>query len=743
MTSETVPADALRPPGDRLDRLVAGAEHDPHGVLGAHREGKRTVVRTLRPHAEAVTVLAGTGGTAGAGGTARHEMRRIHDSGVFATAVPGQLGDYRLEVRYARDTHVVDDPYRWLPTLGEVDLHLIAEGRHERLWRVLGAHQRSFDGADGAVTGTSFAVWAPNARGVRVCGDFDGWTGEASPMRSLGSSGVWEVFLPGIGPGTRYKFRILGRDGVWREKADPLAFATEEPPATASVVTESHHEWHDAGWLARRDQVDWTAEPMSVYEVHLGSWQLGEHGQRLGYRELAHRLVEHLATTGFTHVELLPIAEHPYGGSWGYQVTSYYAPTSRYGSPDDLRYFIDTLHAAGIGVLVDWVPAHFPRDAWALADFDGTPLYEHADPRRGAHPDWGTLVFDFGRPEVRNFLVANALYWLEEFHVDGLRVDAVASMLYLDYSRAAGAWAPNAYGGRENLDAVSFLQELNATVYKHHPGVVTIAEESTSWPGVTRATHLGGLGFGFKWNMGWMHDTLGYAGRDPVHRSYHHNAMTFSLMYAWSEHFVLPLSHDEVVHGKGSLWGRMPGDDWNKAAGLRALLAYAWAHPGKQLVFMGAELGQVREWSEAGVLDWDLLGDPLHRGVHAAVCDLNRIYRERRALHSLDASPHGFRWIDANDAANNVLSFLRHGDDGSTVACVANFAGVPHEGYRIGLPTAGRWREILNTDAVGYGGSGVGNLGTVHAEDRPWHGLPASAVLRLPPVAVLWLAPAP
>jgi 1,4-alpha-glucan branching enzyme len=729
---------ALRPPGDRLDQLVAGAEHDPHGVLGAHPDGDHTVVRTLRPRADAVTLLADTEG----GGVARYEMRKIHDSGIFAAAVPDRLGDYQLEVHYpSGDVHTVDDPYRWLPTVGEMDRHLIAEGRHERLWDVLGAHPRSYGSPHGAVTGTSFAVWAPNARGVRVAGDFDGWSGDASPMRSLGGSGVWEVFLPGVGPGTRYKFRILGRDGVWREKADPMAFATEEPPATASIVTQSRYEWRDAGWGDRRDRTNWYAEPMSIYEVHLGSWQAGENGERLGYRELAHRLVDHLADTAFTHVELLPIAEHPYGGSWGYQVTSYYAPTARYGSPDDLRYFVDTLHAAGIGVIVDWVPAHFPRDAWALALFDGTPLYEHADPRRGAHPDWGTLVFDFGRLEVRNFLVANALYWLEEFHLDGLRVDAVASMLYLDYSREEGEWAPNAYGGRENLDAVAFLQELNATVYKHHAGVLTIAEESTSWPGVTRATHLGGLGFAFKWNMGWMHDTLDYVGRDPVHRSYHHNHMTFSLMYAWSENFVLPLSHDEVVHGKGSLWRRMPGDDWNKAAGLRSLLAYTWAHPGKQLVFMGAELGQPAEWSEAGVLDWGQLDDPLHRGVYELVGDLNRTYREHRALFSRDTSPLGFHWIDANDAENNVLSFLRYGDDGSALACVANFAGVPHEGYRLGLPRAGRWREVLNTDAEHYGGSGVGNLGAVHAERREWHGQPASAVLRLPPAGVVWLVP--
>jgi 1,4-alpha-glucan branching enzyme len=717
----------LRPPGDRLDRLVTGVEHDPHGVLGAHRDGDSTIVRTLRPHANAVAVLTGTD---------RHEMCKIHDGGVFAAVVPGELGDYRLEVRYGSDTRTVDDPYRWLPTLGEIDLHLIAEGRHERLWKVLGAHPRSYDGPLGTVTGSSFAVWAPNALGVRVCGDFDGWTGQASLLRSLGSSGVWEIFLPGVGPGTKYKFRILGRDGVWREKADPMALATEKPPATASVVTESRYQWRDEEWMRHRDRTDWTAEPMSIYEMHLGSWRLG----LLNYRELAHRLVAYLDRAGFTHVELMPIAEHPYGGSWGYQVTSYYAPTARYGSPDDLRYFVDTLHAAGIGVIIDWVPAHFPRDAWALATFDGTPLYEHADPRRGTHPDWGTLVFDFGRHEVRNFLVANALYWLDEFHIDGLRVDAVASMLYLDYSRTEGQWAPNAYGGRENLDAVAFLRELNTTVYKHHPGAITVAEESTSWPGVTQAAHLGGLGFGFKWNMGWMHDTLGYLGHDPVHRSYHHNSMTFSLMYAWSENFVLPLSHDEVVHGKGSLWTRMPGDDWNKAAGLRALLAYTWAHPGKQLVFMGGEFGQIREWSEAGVLDWGLLADPLHRGVYELVCDLNRTYRNHRALYSQDTSPHGFHWIDANDADNNVLSFLRYGDDRSVLACVANFAGIAHEGYRLGLPRAGRWQEVLNTDALSYGGSGVGNLGSVIVQSREWHGQPASTVLRLPPAGVLWLA---
>ncbi|NUT45896.1 MAG: 1,4-alpha-glucan branching protein GlgB, partial [Saccharothrix sp.] len=630
----------------------------------------------------------------------------------------------------------VDDPYRWLPTVGELDLHLIGEGRHERLWDVLGARVRAYDTPNGTVSGVSFAVWAPTARGVRVCGDFDGWDGRANPMRSLGSSGVWEIFIPGVPEGTRYKFRILGRDGGWHEKADPLAFATETPPNTASVVTRSAHEWGDDEWRAKRDATKWINAPMSVYEVHLGSWKPG-----LGYRELAEELADYVAEAGFTHVELMPVAEHPFGGSWGYQVTSYYAPTSRFGSPDDFRHFVDTLHQRGIGVIMDWVPAHFPRDSWALARFDGSALYEHEDPRRGEHPDWGTLVFDFGRNEVRNFLVANALYWVEEFHIDGLRVDAVASMLYLDYSRDEGQWLPNQYGGRENLDAVRFLQELNATVYKRHPGVVMVAEESTAWPGVSRPTHLGGLGFGFKWNMGWMHDTLHYLSREPVHRSFHHNEITFSLVYAWSENFVLPLSHDEVVHGKGSLWQRMPGDDWNKAAGLRSLLAFMWAHPGKQLLFMGGEFGQRDEWSEGRSLDWHLLEQPLHEGLRLLISDLNAVYRASPALYSADNRPEGFSWIDANDSAGNVLSFLRIGEDGSVLACVANFAGMPHRDYRVGLPVAGRWREVVNTDSEVYGGSGVGNLGVVEAEERPWHGRPASAVLQLPPAGVLWLAP--
>nr|WP_197672217.1 1,4-alpha-glucan branching protein GlgB [Alloactinosynnema sp. L-07] len=725
MPSHTVDAAPVATDPDDLDRLLAGAHHNPHGVLGAHPTSDGTVVRVLRPGAVEVVVLADGS-----------RYRLNNSCGLFAGLIPHSLDDYRLDVTYPDSTHEIADPYRWSPTVGEFDLHLIGEGRHERLWEVLGAHPRCLDAAGGPVEGTSFAVWAPTARGVRVCGDFDHWDGRATPLRSLGSSGVWELFVPGIAPGTRYKFRVLGADGVWHEKADPMAFATEMPRATASVVHQSVHQWHDDAWMARRAVTDWSREPVSVYEVHLGSWRQG-----LTYRELAEQLADYVERHGFTHVQLLPVAGHPFAGSWGYQVTSYYAPTPRFGSPDDFRYFVDHFHSRGIGVLVDWVPAHFPRDEWALARFDGSTLYEHADPRRGEHPDWGTLIFDFGRAEVRNFLVANALYWLEEFHVDGLRVDAVASMLYLDYSREDGQWYPNEHGGRENLDAVRFLQELNATAYRNHPGIMMIAEESTSWPGVTQPTHLGGLGFGLKWNMGWMHDTLRYLGHDPIHRSHHHDEMTFSLLYAFSENFMLPLSHDEVVHGKGSLWSRIPGDDWNKAAGLRALYAFMWAHPGKQLLFMGGEFGQTSQWSAENSLDWPQRETPLHAGLARLVTDLNTTYRHAPALHTADNTPDGFSWIAADDHAGNVLSFLRAGADGSTIACVANFAGIPHNRYRIGLPTGGQWREILNTDHTRYGGSDMGDSGRLHAESLSWHGRPYSVEITLPPSGVLWLAP--
>ena len=697
-----------------MDELIAGTVHDPHSVLGGHPSGGNTVIRTLRRGATDVSVVVGED---------RHPMKRVHDDGVFEATVPGTVTDYRLDV----DGVEHDDPYRHPPTIGDLDLHLIREGRHERLWTVLGAQLK-----DG---GASFAVWAPNARGVRVIGDFAGWgPHEGWPMRSLGASGVWELFVPGVQEWQRYKFRILGRDGVWREKADPLAQHTEVPPQTASMVFRSGYQWNDGDWMRKRAESKPHQDPMSVYEVHLGSWRPG-----LSYVELAEELTEYVRKMGFTHVELMPVMEHPFGGSWGYQVTGYYAPTSRFGTPDDFRYLVDKLHQAGIGVILDWVPAHFPKDAFALARFDGTPLYEHGDWRLGEHPDWGTYVFDYGRNEVRNFLVANALFWCEEFHADGLRVDAVASMLYLDYSRKDGEWSPNKYGGRENLDAISFLQEMNATVYKHHPGVVTIAEESTSYSGVTRPTYLDGLGFGFKWNMGWMHDTLQYMSKDPVHRQWHHHQMTFSLVYAWSENFVLPISHDEVVHGKGSLASKMPGDKWRRLAQVRALLAFMWAHPGKQLLFMGCELADFQEWSEERGLDWDLLDDPQHAGVHRLLADLNAIYKTCPPLWSQDTTPAGFRWLSAEDSANNTFSFLRLAPNGEQVACVVNFAAVPHENYRIGLPRAGVWREVVNTDSTLYGGSGVGNLGEVHAEDLPWHGLNASASLRVPPLGAVWL----
>ncbi len=633
------------------------------------------------------------------------------------------------------------DATGFAPTLGELDLHLIGEGRHRHLWRVLGAHPRVHEG----VSGTSFAVWAPNARSVRVVGDFNGWDGRTHPMRPLGSSGVWERFLPGVAPGEHYKFEILTGDGHLGQRADPLAFATEEPPRTASVVAESGHRWGDDEWMGRRDTGDWLSRPLSIYELHLGSWRRRpEEGDRpLTYRELATELPDYVEDMGFTHVELMPVAEHPFGGSWGYQVTSYYAPTARFGAPDDLRTLIDSLHRRGIGVILDWVPGHFPRDAWALAGFDGSALYEHEDPRKGAHQEWGTLIFNHGRNEVRNFLVANALFWLEEYHVDGLRVDGVASMLYLDYARTEGGWVPNQFGGRENLDAVHFLQELNEAAHGAHPGVLMIAEESTAWPAVSRPTDHGGLGFGFKWNMGWMHDTLDYMSRDPVHRRHHHHELTFGLLYAFTENFVLPLSHDEVTHGKGSLLARMPGERWEKAANLRALLAWMWAHPGKQLLFMGGEIGQSQEWSCDRSVDWHLLQYPEHRGIQDLVRELNHRYREEPALWERDFSADGFRWIDIDDVDANVLSFLRSSADGErTLACIANLSATPRHRYRVGLPRGGRWRELLNTNAAELGGTGLGNAGEVWAAGLPWQGLSHSAEVTLPPLGVLWLVPA-
>ena len=617
--------------------------------------------------------------------------------------------------------------------LGELDLHLLGEGRHERLWERLGAHPLDAEDA-----GVRFAVWAPNARAVSVVGDWNSWAEGVDALEPQESSGVWAGVAAHAREGHAYKLAVHGADGVTRLKADPLAFRAEEPPATASVVYRSRYAWSDDDWLTRRRGTDPLRAPMSAYEVHAGSWRQG-----LGWRDLADELGDHVEELGFTHVELMPVMQHPFGPSWGYQVTGYYAPQATLGTPDDLRGFVDALHGRGIGVILDWVPAHFPRDDWALARFDGTALYEHADPRRGAHPDWGTLVFNLGRHEVRNFLLANALYWLEEFHADGLRVDAVASMLYLDYSREAGEWLPNRYGGREDLDAVAFLQELNAVVHAAEPGVVMVAEESTAWPGVSRPTDVGGLGFTFKWNMGWMHDTLEYVSKEPVHRRWHHDDATFSLIYAWDENFVLPLSHDEVVHGKGALLRKLPGDEWQQFATLRALYGHMWAHPGKQLLFMGSELGQGTEWSESGSLDWYVLDYPLHRGVLRCVSDLNRVYRAEPALWELDHRPEGFEWLVGDAREDNVLAYARFSADRSRVlACIANLSPVVRHHWRVPLPVGGRWREVLNTDAAEYGGSGVGNLGAVDAVEEPFHGRPFSAAVTIPPLAAVWLAPA-
>lgn len=724
MNASPIPQDP-----DLLDTVAQGQYYLPHAVLGAHLSDGSVTIRTVHHLADAVQIV-----------TPDQTVDAVHErSGVWVAVFEcDDIPDYRVRVTYGDQTTLMDDPYRFLPTLGEMDIYLISEGRHEELWKVLGAHLTHCTGPMGDVEGVAFAVWAPNASAVRVVGDFNYWDGTASAMRSLGSSGVWELFIPGVGVGARYKFEIRGPGGNWFQKADPMARATEIPPATASVVTDRFHRWDDDEWMDRRAHTTPHTAAMSVYEVHIGSWKQG-----LGYRQLADELIAYVTEAGFTHVEFMPVAEHPFGGSWGYQVTSYYAPTSRYGTPDDFRYLVDRLHQAGIGVILDWVPAHFPKDDWALARFDGTPLYEDPDPLRGEHPDWGTYVFNFGRREVRNFLVANALYWLEEFHVDGLRVDAVASMLYLDYSRKEGQWRPNQYGGREHLEAIQFLQEANATAYRRHPGIVMVAEESTAWPGVTAPTSGGGLGFGMKWNMGWMNDTLRYMQEDPVNRRWHHGELTFSLVYAFSENYILPLSHDEVVHGKGSLVSKMPGDKWQKMASLRALYAYQWSHPGKQLLFMGQEFGQEQEWTEQHSLDWWLLDDDLHSGLLSLVSALNRIYRDEPALWDDDYT--GFEWIDASDGDHNVISHIRKGmgsdDKQHLLVCVTNFAGTPHEGYRVGLPFSGQWEEILNTDSEEFGGSGVINMGPVIAEDVPWNGRPASAELRVPPLGALWLRP--
>jgi len=732
----------VRKPADKqqvdaeIQQVIELRHPEPHRVLGIHPDGDGVVVRAFRPDATAIHVVLDAG--------SRIAMTH-RQGGVFEARLNGkdQTFNYLLEVEYpGNKVFKIRDPYSFMPTLGEMDLYYAGEGRHERLWERMGAHLIHHNG----VAGSAFAVWAPTAAGVSVVGDFNGWDGRLHAMRRMGASGIWELFIPEAGEGTRYKFEIRpNHGGPPVLKSDPFAFRTEVPPATASVLHDlQRYSWTDTKWLSTRADGEPTQKPWAVYEVHMGSWKrVVEDGDRpMTYRELAPALADYVKQLGFTHVELLPVAEHPYGPSWGYQVGNYYAPTARYGHPDDLRFLINHLHEQGIGVIVDWVPGHFPRDLHALGQFDGTALYEHADPRQGSQPDWGTLVFNFGRNEVRNFLIANALFWIEEYHVDGLRVDAVASMLYLDYSRKHGEWVPNRWGGRENEEAITFLRELNEAVRRKHPGVVVIAEESTAWPKVSQPVKEGGLGFHFKWNMGWMHDTLLYFSKDPIYRQYHHNNMTFGLLYAFSEHFMLPLSHDEVVHGKGSLYDKMPGDPWQKRANLRSLLAWMWAHPGKKLLFMGGEFGQHREWNSDRSLDWHLLDDPGHKGIQSLMSDLNRVYRDIPALYDADSEPMGFQWLQPDSASVNVFGFVRRSrHPGRHVVCVANLSPAPQHGYRIGFPRVGSYQEVLNTDAGNYGGSGMGNMGQIQTEAQPWDGQEASAVLTLPPLSVLWFTP--
>ena len=697
----------------------------------------------MRPFAKTVTIVTQAGEY-----EARHEF-----NGVFVAIVPSvanddggySVPDYRVKVSYEDVPETIqDDPYRYLPTVGEMDMYLFGEGRHERLWDALGAHVREYDdpmgGVDGTpgekVTGVSFAVWAPNAHAVRVIGSFNGWDGRCHAMRELGSSGVWELFIPGVKAGDVYKYQILNANWEWVDKADPMERSHEIPPATGSVVVDSKHEWHDEEWMERRAATDPHNGPVTIYELNALSWRKDVNN----YRELADKLVPYVQKMGFTHVEFMPLAEYPFTGSWGYQVTGYYAIDSRLGGPDDFKYLVEKLHEAGIGVIMDWVPAHFPKDAFALGRFDGTPLYEDPDPTRGEHPDWGTYIFNFGRNEVRNFLVADACFWLNEYHMDGLRVDAVSSMLYLDYSREPGQWHPNIYGGRENLEAIDFLKEANATAYKNNPGIMMIAEESTAYPGITAPTDAGGVGFGLKWNMGWMHDTLQYLHESPINRKWHHDEITFSMVYAYSERYVLPISHDEVVYGKGSLFGKMPGDNWQKYAGVRALFAYQWAHPGKKLTFMGNELAQWGEWDHDNSIDWDCLNWQEHASVQRLVADLNKLYKQTPAIWSQDFTPDGFQWLTSDDADHNTLSFVRIGTKGEECVVVVNFSGEAWSDYQVALPHGGRWTEVLSTDSTVYGGSGISN-GTFEADAGEYHSRPASARITIPALAAVFLKP--
>lgn len=737
MKNETAP---ILP--DALQRLQNGQLATPLEVFGVHRVNEVTPevwrLRAFLPSAETAAVKL-----------SNNELlpliRRDH-SDIFEAdltteqkALLPQHYTLHWQEKLTDQTVEVISPYTFRPEVGELDLHLFAEGHHWQVYEVMGAHLKTVEG----VSGVQFTVWAPSAERVSVVGDFNGWHGLRHPMQTLGSSGVWSLFVPGLQKGDIYKFEIRSRDGSVFTKIDPYAQQMEKRPQTGCLITQSNHQWQDGGWMAQRAEWDWMRSPINIYEVHLGSWQRDENGEFLNYREIAHRLVEYVKWMNYTHIELMPISEHPLDASWGYQTTGYYAPTSRYGTPDDFRYFVDYCHRNGIGVFLDWVPAHFPKDSFALARFDGTALYEHEDSRKGEHKEWGTLIFNYGRHEVSNFLIANALYWLKEFHIDGLRVDAVAAMLYLDYDRPDGEWLPNEHGGRENLEAMRFLQSMNTEVHQQAPGAVTMAEESTSWPMVSRPTWMGGLGFSMKWNMGWMNDTLDYFEKDPIYRAYHHNQLTFSQMYAYSENFILPLSHDEVVHMKGSLVEKMPGDEWQKMANLRLLLAYQQLHPGKSLLFMGGEFAQWQEWSEARALDWYLCDLPQHRGVMQAVRAINELTLNEPALHQNDFNPEGFFWVDCHDYEHAVLSFVRQAQDKTgqwrQVVCLFNFTPVVREGYRIGLPKNERYIERFNSDSSLFGGSNLGNGGAVMAEHLPWMNQPHSAEVTLPPLGVVVL----
>ena len=720
---------------DELRSLKELTHQSPHSLLGMQPLGDKSgvVVRALLPDAVKVQIEP-----VHEKDKPKFELNRIPNSDVFEgfTKLANSVYAYDLLITNRQgQTRRTRDAYSFLPTLGEADLFLFGKGDERKIYDKLGAQLRVIDG----VAGTSFAVWAPNAQRISIVGDFNNWDGRFHAMRLLGASGVWEIFIPGVGQGAHYKFEIRDAHGHVKLNTDPFGFFFEVAPKQAAIVWETKRfQWTDAAWMQKRQKRDALRSPMSIYELHVGSWQKKTATESWSYRELAKPLVEYITRLGFTHVEFLPVAEHAFYPSWGYQVTGFFAPTSRFGTPEDFQFLVNALHEAGIGVIMDWVPAHFPRDEWALAKFDGTALFEHEDPRKGAHQDWGTLIFNFGRNEVSNFLVANALFWCDRFHIDGLRVDAVASMLYLDYSRKEGQWIPNQFGGRENLEAIEFLKKFNHITHTEFPGVMTIAEESTAWPQVTRPPYIGGLGFSFKWNMGWMHDTLGYFKHEPIHRKYHQNDLTFAMLYHYNENFVLPLSHDEVVHGKGSLITRMPGDDWQKFANLRTLLGYQWLFPGKKLLFMGGEIGQRAEWNENAQLDWWLLdAGPFHRGLQQFVADLNRLYKNGPAFWEADYNHAGFTWIDCNDNDNSVLSFLRQTEDGKNqTAIILNLTPVVRPSYRIGLPSKGEWKEVMNSDAEIYGGSNQGNYGGVVAHEHPCHNRQYSAQFNLPPLSV-------